>query len=206
MRAFRFGMTLLGLSLALPLTLVVPSGMANAQKAGGTLRIQLGDTPPSPSLLEEITVSAAVPFMGVFNNLVIYDQSVARNTFESIRPELATAWTVGPDGRQVNFSLRPGVKWHDGKAFTAADMRCTFDLLMEKGEVKLRRNPRGIWFENVEQVTADNDSQVPSISSSRNRPCWRSSPQVGRPSIPAMCRRRRCDGIRSAPGPSSSSS
>ena len=160
MRAFRFGMTLLGLSLALPLALVVPSGMASAQKAGGTLRIQLGDTPPSPSLLEEITVSAAVPFMGVFNNLVIYDQSVARNTFESIRPELATAWTVNPDGRQVTFSLRRGVKWHDGKAFTAADVRCTFDLLMEKGEAKLRRNPRGIWFENVEQVTADNDSQV----------------------------------------------
>jgi peptide/nickel transport system substrate-binding protein len=160
MRAFRFGMTLLGLSLALPLTLVVPSGMANAQKAGGTLRIQLGDTPPSPSLLEEITVSVAVPFMGLFNNLVIYDQSVNRNTFESIRPELATAWTVSPDGRQVTFSLRQGVKWHDGKAFTAADVRCTFDLLMEKGEAKLRRNPRGIWFENVEQVTADNDSQV----------------------------------------------
>ena len=32
-------MTLLGLSLALPLTLVVASGMANAQKAGGTLRV-----------------------------------------------------------------------------------------------------------------------------------------------------------------------
>jgi hypothetical protein len=39
MRVFRFGMTLLGLSLALPPALVVPSGMANAQKAGGTLRI-----------------------------------------------------------------------------------------------------------------------------------------------------------------------
>jgi peptide/nickel transport system substrate-binding protein len=147
-------------AIALLVALVCIDGAAQAQKAGGTLRVLLPDTPPSPSLLEEITVSVAVPLMGVFNNLVIYDQSVARNTFDSIRPELATGWTVSDDGRQVRFNLRQGVKWHDGKPFTAADVRCTFDLLMEKGEAKLRRNPRGVWFKNVEQVTVDNDFQV----------------------------------------------
>jgi peptide/nickel transport system substrate-binding protein len=146
--------------LAAMLVLLGVNGAAYAQKAGGTLRGTLGDTPPSPSLLEEITASAVVPFMAVFNNLVIYDQSIARNTFDTIRPELATAWTVSDDGRQVRFTLRQGVQWHDGKPFTAADVRCTFDLLMEKGEAKLRRNPRGIWYENVEQVTVDNDFQV----------------------------------------------
>ena len=149
--------SILGTGLAVALSMASP---AQAQKAGGTLRIQLADTPPSASLHEEITVSAAVPFMGVFNNLVIYDQHEPRNTFETIRPELATAWTVSPDGREVRFSLRQGVKWHDGKPFTAADVRCTFDLLMGKGEVKLRQNPRGVWYENVEEVTADNDFQV----------------------------------------------
>ena len=135
-------------------------GSAQAQKPGGTLRIQLADTPLSASLHEEITVSAAVPFMGVFNNLVIYDQHEPRNTFETIRPELATACTVSPDGKEVRFTLRQGVKWHDGKPFTAADVRCTFDLLMGKGETKLRQNPRGVWYANVESVTADNDFQV----------------------------------------------
>jgi len=133
---------------------------AQAQKAGGTLRAQLLDTPPSPSLLEEITVSAAVPFMGVFNNLVIYDQSIARNTFDSIRPDLASDWTVSSDGLQVQFNLRRGVLWHDGKPFTAADVRCTFDLLMEKGEARLRRNPRGVWYTNVQEVAVNNDYQV----------------------------------------------
>jgi peptide/nickel transport system substrate-binding protein len=136
------------------------STAAYAQKSGGKLRVQLTDTPPSTSLHEEITVSAAVPLMGVFNNLVIYDQAVARNTFDSIRPELATEWTVGDGGRSVTFKLREGVKWHDGKPFTAADVRCTFDLLLEKGEAKLRRNPRGVWYENVGSVTADSDFQV----------------------------------------------
>ena len=56
------------------------------------MRIQHADTPPSPSLHEEVTVSVAVPFMSIYNNLVIYDQNVPVNSFDSIRPELATAW------------------------------------------------------------------------------------------------------------------
>lgn len=148
------------IGIALLTAFMAPSFPAQAQKAGGTLRAQLLDTPPSPSLLEEITVSAAVPFMGVFNNLVIYDQSIARNTFDSIRPDLASDWTVSSDGLQVQFNLRRGVLWHDGKPFTAADVRCTFDLLMEKGEARLRRNPRGVWYTNVQEVAVNNDYQV----------------------------------------------
>ncbi len=154
MGVWRCGVALLAALMGLSAT------QALAQKPGGTLRIQLADTPPSPSLHEEITVSVAVPFMAVFNNLVIFDQSVARNTFDSIRPELATAWKTSDDGKQLTFTLRQGVKWHDGKPFTAADVRCTFDLLMEKGEAKFRRNPRGIWYENVEKVTANGDFEV----------------------------------------------
>ena len=38
--------------------------------------------------------------------------------------------------------LPQGVKWHDGKPFTAADVKCTFDLLMGKAKEKLRIDPR----------------------------------------------------------------
>lgn len=134
--------------------------VANAQKAGGTLRVQLPDSPPSPSLLEEITVSVTVPFMSVFNNLVVYDQSVERNTAESVRPDLATGWAVSDDGLRVRFDLRQNVRWHDGKPFTSADVICTFDLLMEKGKEKLRRNPRGVWYQNIEKVTSEGDYQI----------------------------------------------
>ncbi|WP_428675545.1 ABC transporter substrate-binding protein [Reyranella sp.] len=154
--AARFGAALLAATLGVSAA-ALP---VHAQKAGGVLRGELADTPPSPSLHEEITVSVAVPFMAVFNNLVIYDQSIARNTFDSIRPELATGWTVSDDGLTVRFDLRQGVKWHDGTPFSSADVKCTFDMLMDKGEVKLRRNPRGVWYENVEKVTADGDFQI----------------------------------------------
>ena len=39
-----------------------------------------------------------------------------------IRPVLATSWTPAADGKSLTFQLRSGVKWHDGKDFTSADV------------------------------------------------------------------------------------
>jgi peptide/nickel transport system substrate-binding protein len=135
--------------------MVATTGAGWAQKPGGILKIQHMDTPPSASIHEEATVSVAVPFMALFNNLVMYDQNVAKNSFESIVPDLATSWLWSEDGRKLAFKLRQGVRWHDGKPFTAEDVRCTFELLL--GTDKLRRNPRSAWYSNVEKVTADGD-------------------------------------------------
>jgi peptide/nickel transport system substrate-binding protein len=145
-------------ALAGVVALTVAAGSASAQKAGGVLKIQHMDTPPSASIHEEATVSTAIPFMAVYNNLVIFDQNVARNSFESIVPDLATKWTWSGDGKQLAFKLRQGVKWHDGKPFTAQDVGCTFEMLL--GEGKLRRNPRGAWWGNVDKVTVDGDFDV----------------------------------------------
>src|SRR5690606_33762315 len=38
-------------------------------------------------------------------------------------PQLATSWEATPDGKTVTFRLREGVKWHDGKPFTSADVQ-----------------------------------------------------------------------------------
>jgi peptide/nickel transport system substrate-binding protein len=134
-------------------------GNAQAQKYGGVFRIQHMDNPPSASILEEATVSVAVPFMAVFNNLVMFDQHVAKNSLESVVPDLAASWAWRDEGRTLAFKLRQGVRWHDGKPFTAKDVQCTFDLLLS-GESKLRRNPRSSWYSNVEKATADGDFDV----------------------------------------------
>src|SRR5436190_12793000 len=133
---------------------MLPAGPAMAQKQGGTLRIYHWDSPPSMSIHEEVTISTNVPMMGVINNLVLYDQHVTRSSLQSIVPELAESWSWGEDGKTLTFKLRSGVKWHDGKPFTAADVRCTWDLLMGKAEQKFRTNPRKSWYQNVESVTA----------------------------------------------------
>jgi peptide/nickel transport system substrate-binding protein len=133
---------------------------AAAQQSGGTLRIGHFDSPASMSMLEESTLAVNRPMMGVFNNLVIFKQDEPQNTLDSIVPELAAGWTWNEDGSELTFALRKGVKWHDGKPFTAADVKCTLDLLQGKVAEKLRINPRKSWFDNVADVTANGDHEV----------------------------------------------
>jgi peptide/nickel transport system substrate-binding protein len=133
---------------------------ASAQKRGGIFRMQHFDSPASMSILEESTRATEQPMMAVFNNLVLFDQHVAQNSLQSIRPDLATKWEWSEDGKELTFPLHQGVKWHDGQPFTAADVKCTFDLLMGKGKDHLRINPRKGWFRNVEDVTTRGDYEV----------------------------------------------
>lgn len=142
---------------AMAVALSVVAFPSFAQKSGGILKLEHMDTPPSASIHEEATVSTNLPFMAVFNNLVMFDQKVAKNSFESIVPDLAESWKWSDDGKQISFKLRPGVKWHDGKPFTSADVVCTFDMLLDRGDNKLRRNPRAAWWGNVDKVTADGE-------------------------------------------------
>ena len=115
-----------GVLLAVML-LVLGASPAFAQKYGGWLTIPHIDTPPSPSIQEEGTASVVIPFMPLFNNLVIFDQHIAQHSIGTIRPELASAWQWSDDGTALTFTLRQGVKWHDGVPFTSADVKCTWD-------------------------------------------------------------------------------
>ena len=122
---------------------IAGGGTASAQKPGGILRMYSIDSPASMSVLEESTVFAQGPMMGVFNNLVMFDQHVKQNSLDSIVPDLATGWSRSEDGTDLTLPLREGVSWHDRKPFTAQDVRCTYDLLTgkstdsESGECRL---------------------------------------------------------------------
>ncbi|QQS11203.1 MAG: peptide ABC transporter substrate-binding protein [Rhodospirillales bacterium] len=135
-------------------------GAASAQKSGGTLRMYFHDNAPSGSIHEEATNSTVVPFMPVYNNLVLFDQQVARNSEDTVRPDLAESWAWNADKSQLAFKLRAGVKWHDGKPFTAADVKCTWDLVRGEGAAKLRKNPRKTWYENLDKVVVDGELAV----------------------------------------------
>src|SRR5260370_24957189 len=133
---------------------------ASAQKSGGVLRVYFFDSPASMSIHEEATIAAEGPMMGVFNNLVMYKQDVPQSGLQSIVPDLANDWSWDEDKTQLTFRLREGVKWHDGKPFTAKDVQCTWDTLAGKSSEKLRINPRKVWYKNLEQVSTSGDYEV----------------------------------------------
>src|SRR6516164_8960340 len=147
-------------AMAAPLFVAMPAGAAFAQKPGGVLKMYSPDSPASMSIHEEATFVAEGPMMGVFNNLVMFDQHVKQNSQDSIVPDLATSWSWNEDGTDLTLPLRADVKWHDGKPFTAQDVRCTFDLLTSKSSEKLRVNPRKSWWRNLEAVTTNGDYEV----------------------------------------------
>src|SRR6202043_4144362 len=88
----------------------------------------------------------------------MFDQRAKQN--QSIVPDLATGWSWSEDGTQLTFPLREGVKWHDGRSFTARDVKCTWDLLTGKSSEKLRLNPRRSWYRNLAEVTTNGDHEV----------------------------------------------
>src|SRR5713226_8327387 len=104
---------------AAAILLAVGIAPAAAQKQGGILKLYIIDSPASMSIHEESTVYAERPMMGVFNNLVLFDQHVRQNSLNSIVPDLATGWSWNEESTELTFPLRQGVKWHDGKPFTA---------------------------------------------------------------------------------------
>jgi len=96
-------------SLAL-LALVLAAGPAAAQKQGGTLRVYHRDNPPSASILEEATVSVNMPFMPVFNNLVMFDPAKSHESADTIVPDMATSWSWDATNTKLTFKLHEGVK------------------------------------------------------------------------------------------------
>ncbi|MBV9971378.1 MAG: ABC transporter substrate-binding protein, partial [Xanthobacteraceae bacterium] len=98
---------------------------------------------PEPRTLVALTDSAD-PTMAVSakvtEGLLAYDFDLQP------RPQLAVAWAVTDDARTFTFRLRPGVRWHDGAAFTSADVAFSIGLLKEV-------HPRGrATFANVSEV------------------------------------------------------
>jgi peptide/nickel transport system substrate-binding protein len=146
---------------ALTLSFGIAMGQsALAQKPGGTLKMYFFDSPASMSIHEEATIAGQGPMMGVFNNLVMFDQHVPQSSLRSIVPDLASEWAWDEGKADLTFKLRQGVKWHDGKPFTAKDVKCTWDLLQGKASEKLRLNPRKAWYRNLEEVVVNGDYEV----------------------------------------------
>ncbi len=70
--------------------------------------------------------SASGDIVGLlFNGLLKYNERL------EIVGDLAESWLVSPDGLTLTFTLRPHLRWHDGAALTAEDVRFTYERLID---------------------------------------------------------------------------
>ncbi len=84
--------------------------------------------------VSDVAYGANGAILGAVYEPLFYFNS-AKN--EKPQPWLGTEYTVSPDGLTYTVTLRSGVKWQDGKPFTAADVAYTYTLLKEKPELNL---------------------------------------------------------------------
>ena len=85
-----------------------------------------------------------------YDTLVTFDGEDLRTP----RPHLATVWKVGPDARTFTFTLRPGVRFTSGNELTSADVKWTFDRVLN-----LKANTIFL-FDGVESVEAPDPRTV----------------------------------------------
>jgi peptide/nickel transport system substrate-binding protein len=146
--------------LAVLLALLLPATPASAQKYGGVLRALLRDTLADLSLHEAASVETPFAICPVYSNLVVFDHFQPVDSPDTIRPELAESWSWSEQGRVLTFTLRQGVTWHDGKPFTAADVKETFDIVRGAKRAGMKLNPRKTWYANVREIVTRGEREV----------------------------------------------
>ena len=103
----------------------VPARAAPLGRPGATIRVA-SDVPAGA--IEPLTVSE-------IGGLVMLCQTGEFLVMDGpdlvLRPALATGWAPNGDCSMWTFSLRPGVRFHDGKTFGAADVVATMDRLCD---------------------------------------------------------------------------
>jgi peptide/nickel transport system substrate-binding protein len=93
---------------------------------GGSLVIAIGDNPP------HLLTGISVDILTICVAGQIYDTLIKMDSKFQLHPSLAKSWKAAPDGLEYTFNLEPGVKWHDGRPFTSADVKHTFEEICGK--------------------------------------------------------------------------
>ncbi|WP_044529331.1 ABC transporter substrate-binding protein, partial [Herbaspirillum sp. B65] len=130
-----------------------PSVLAQAvenPQAGGTLNMLM--QPEPPTLMLALNQQGPTQFAGskIYQSLLTYSQDLKP------QPSLAESWEISKDGLTYTFNLYKGVKWHDGKPFTAADVVFSSDKFLREVHPRMRV----LMNQRVESVKAEGDNKV----------------------------------------------
>ena len=87
---------------------------------------------------------------------LLYDGLLSLDSALTPQPGLAVSWEILDGGARYRFHLRRGVRWHDGKPFTSADVKFTFDSLL----LRFQARTRASMSPAILSVDAPDDSTV----------------------------------------------
>jgi peptide/nickel transport system substrate-binding protein len=122
-----FTVVAIGVVLGLP----TPSdragvGAAETPRRGGILLAAIGADAPSLDPHQESTFATLQPVAPLYSTLLQFDPA----GYPNIIGDLATEWTIAPDGLTYTFKLRSRVRFHDGSSLTSADVKASYDKIL----------------------------------------------------------------------------
>ena len=139
-------------------------GAPQVSKGGTIIESSFADAEILNPILSTDTASASVNSM-LYNALVRLDVDDV-----SVVPDLAESWDISDDELTFTYHLNKNVLWHDGEPLTAADVKFTYEMILNE-EVN---SPRRADF--VDLITPDSiqvlDDHTVSFTLSKVDPTW----------------------------------
>src|SRR5260221_7233960 len=102
--------------------------LASAPLAAQTLRIGLAEDPDALDPDQARTFVGRIVFAALCDKLIDYDTKLV------YQPQLATAWKWAEDQKSITFTLRQGVKFHDGEPFDAEAVKYNIERKLTLAE------------------------------------------------------------------------
>lgn len=102
------------------------TGASDKTPAYGDILVRgdIGDASNLIPLLASDTASHNICGM-IYNGLVKYDKDM------NVVGDLTESWDISQNGLVITFHLRKGIKWHDGRPFTSADVLYTYQVTVD---------------------------------------------------------------------------
>jgi len=135
----------LALLVALAAIVLPQQATAQARKDSVVLGMVLE---PAPGLDPTMAAAAAI---GEVVHMSVLEGLTKINMDGKITPLLAESWSTDPDGKVYTFKLRKGVKFHDGEAFDASDVKFSFERAKAEGSTNKAKKAV---FDNIARIEA----------------------------------------------------
>src|SRR5204863_3324056 len=121
----------LAAALIASLSVAIAASVAETPKRGGTLTYMIAaDAPPSFDGHRESTFATVHAFAPFYSLLVRINPDNPASTTDIVC-DLCTAMPQPTDGgKTYTFTIRDGVRFHDGSPLTAADVAATFNAIV----------------------------------------------------------------------------
>jgi len=141
-------------ALVLSALALAAAGPAAAQRAPKDSVILAMVLEPAPGLDPTVASAAAIGEVVHYN---VLEGLTKINMDGSVVPLLAESWTMDPDGRVYTFKLRKNVKFHDGEAFDASDVKFSFERAKAEGSTNKAKKAV---FDNISRIEAPDPHTV----------------------------------------------